>query len=497
MPSIHSTVAHSLGLLIGLAATSSQAADALPGTQACRLKGVETSVWCGVLQRPLDPAQPQGRQIDLHFAVLPARARNKQPDPVLFFAGGPGQSAIDLAGSVSGLMARLQNRRDIILIDQRGTGRSAPLKCADESPLRPMADMGSTDRQVEELRRCRLALEKLPHGDLRQYTTVMAMQDADAVRQKLGVRQVNIAGGSYGTRAALDYMRQFPQAVRRAVLDGVAPPDMVLPASFSPDSQAAFDAMLAACEAEPACQTRFPRLRADWRTLLASVPREIQVTHPMTNRLESFVMGRDMLLSLVRTPLYAPPLAAALPLAVTEAAAGRFQPLVGLALALGGQRSGNIATGMHFSVVCAEDVPRLARGATDGNRPGADFGQSFAQSYSRICADWPRGQVPPAFYTVPAAPAATLVLSGGADPATPPRHGQAVVQALGALARHVVVPQAGHGVMGIGCMRDVIYRFIDADSDQAALQVEADCAQQIPRPSAFLPVQAPAPGTQP
>ncbi len=470
---------------VWLAAGDVQAADVPPVIKPCRLAGVETAAICGVLQRPLDPSQPQGRQIDVHYALLPALARNKKPDPVLFFAGGPGQSAIGLAGSVSRLMARVTNRRDIILIDQRGTGRSAPLKCEDDDPTRPLADIEPA-RQQALLRSCRENLEKLPHGDLRFYTTTIAMQDADAVRQALGVRQVNVVGGSYGTRAGLEYMRQFPQAVRRAVLDGLAPPDMVLPASFSADSQAALDASIAACEAEAACAARFPRLRADWQALLASLPREVTVQHPLTARPETLTLTRETLLSLVRTPMYNPALASALPLALTEAAAGRFQPLFGLGMALGGSRQTALAMGMHLSVVCAEDYPRLAQ----GDAPARDFGSTFGDVYSRLCADWPRGSVPAAFYTLPPAKAPTLLLSGGADPATPPRHGERVAQALGPQARHVVVPQAGHGVMGIGCMRDVIFRFIDAPTDADALKLDAGCASSIPRPGAFLPIAA-------
>lgn len=477
------------GLLLLAAAPASRAADAPPGLKACRLSGVEHDAWCGVLKRPLDPAEPQGRQIDLHYAVLPALARNKKPDPVFFFAGGPGQSALGLAGSVSRLMARVSNRRDLVLIDQRGTGRSAPLQCDEESPTRPLAEAADPARQLAQMQACRTKLEKLPHGDLRMYTTTIAMQDADAVRQALGATQVNLVGGSYGTRAALEYVRQFPQAVRRVVIDGVAPPDMVLPASFSRDGQQALDAMLAACELDAACKARYPALRADWASLLRSLPRAVTVAHPVTGVPESFTLTRDMLMGMVRLPLYVPALASALPLAVTEGAQGRLAPLLGVAGAMAGRRSGALAAGMHYSVVCAEDLPRLAQ-ASDA--PGADFGRANAEQYARVCADWPRGQVPAAFYTLPPAPGATLLLSGGADPATPPRHGERVAKALGDKARHVVVPQAGHGVMGIGCMRDVVFRFIDAASDEAALKVDADCASAIPRPPAFIPVAVPA-----
>jgi len=140
---------------------------------------------------------------------------------------------------------------------------------------------------------------------------------------------------------------------------------------------------------------------------------------------------------------------------------------------------------MHLSVVCAEDVARLA---TSGDSPGADFGSEFARFYQRLCSGWPRGAVPTAFYTLGASASPVLLLSGGIDPATPPRHGERVARALGPMARHVVVANAGHGVLGIGCLRDVVYRFIDAVDDRDALAVEAGCAAGIPRLPVFRPV---------
>ena len=461
-----------------------QAAEQRPGLQPCRLKGVEHDAFCGVLKRPLDPARPAGPQIDVHYAVLPSLARNRKPDPVMLLAGGPGQSAMDLGGSVGRLLARLAYRRDIVLIDQRGTGRSASLACPELPPTAPLAPLADPARQLQRLQACQAQLQALPHGDLRHYATWVAMQDADAVRRALGVEQVNLVGGSYGTRAALEYMRQFPKSVRRAVLDGVAPPDMALPAAMSRDNQAAFDAVLAACQAEPACRQRHPALAEDWRRLLASLPREVTVAHPLTGLAEPVRFTREGVLGLVRSPLYAPVLASALPLAVAEAARGRFEALVGLAGALQRGGAASLSEGMHFSVVCAEDGPRLEQAA---DAPGADFGDTARALYRQVCATWPRGEVPAAFYQVPPATQATLVLSGGADPVTPPRHGERVVRALGAQARHGVVPQAGHGVMGLPCMRDVLFRFIDAQTDALALQVDATCAAAIPRPPAFRP----------
>ena len=451
----------------------------------CRLKGVTHEALCASVPRPLDPARPDGVQIDVHFAVLPALAQNKLPDPVFFFAGGPGQSAIELAGPVAAQMGRLNNRRDLVFVDQRGTGRSAPLRCeSDDTALRPLVEQLDAQRQIAQLASCRERLMRLPHGDLRRYTTPIAMADAEAVRSALGAPTINLVGASYGTRAALEYMRQFPRAVRRVVLDGVAPADMVLPASFSIDNQAALDGLFDWCAADADCNARHPQLRALWQAVLDGLPRQVQVANPLTGQTESVLLTRDEVLGMVRSPLYVPALAAALPAAITAASRGRFEAMAGLASALAGPGA-RLYTGMHFSVVCSEDVPRMGRGA---QAAGEQFGRAFARLYEQACASWPRAEVDPAFYEIPPAPAATWVLSGAADPATPPRHGERVAQALGTKARHTVVPNAGHGVMALPCVRDAVLRFIEALDDDAALKVDASCAATLPRPRVFVPL---------
>ena len=474
---------------LGMLAAGGVAAQGLSG---CRVPGIRNSVSCGVVQRALDPARPDGPKIDIHYVLAPAMARRKLPDPVFVLAGGPGQSATQIAPTMLAQLNRLNNRRDIVFVDQRGTGRSAPLECED--PQREaLADQADPQRQFRLLMQCKSALLKLPYirteSDLGFFTTTLAMQDLDAVRRQIGAERIDLIGASYGTRAGLEYLRAFPGAVRRAVLDGVAPPDMALPASYSTDGQAAFDALLAACEAEPACQRDHPTLRADWAALLKSLPKQVTAPHPLTGRDETFTLTREMLLAALRGPLYGPALAAALPAAISDAAQGRYEGVVGLG-AIGSSRKGaKLAMGMHFSVVCAEDVPRLADSA---DKPGPDFGIEFAAMYRRMCSAWPRGDVPAAFYGVGPSRAPVLLLSGGLDPATPPRHGERVARALGPMAQHVVVPNAGHGVMAIGCMRDVVYQFIDASDDKDAMAVDASCVKAIPRPPSFAPIALPS-----
>ena len=472
--------------LAGLGAASASAAGPLT---ECRVAGIRNSVMCGVVQRALDPAQPAGTQIDVHYVVVPAMARRKLPDPVFMLAGGPGQSAVGVAPQTMALFSRLNNRRDIVFVDQRGTGRSAPLDCPD-TRREPLAEQADAQRQLMQIEACRMALLKLPYikapADLGRFTTLLAMQDLDAVRQQLGAAQVNLVGVSYGTRAALEYQRQFPAQVRRSVLDAVAPPDMALPASFSTDGQAALDAWLAACESEPACAREHPRLRADWHALLQRLPQEVTAAHPLTGVPQHFALTRERVLGAVRSALYTPAVAAALPEAIGEAARGRLEPLLGLNALMASRKGGQLALGMHFSVVCAEDMPRMTQ-ATD--LPGADFRKDQAELYGKVCANWPRSSVPDAFYKVALAKSPALLFSGGLDPATPPRHGERMARALGPNAVHVVVANAGHGVMAIGCARDVIYRFIDA-TDDAAVAVDAGCLKAIPRAPVFQPISA-------
>jgi pimeloyl-ACP methyl ester carboxylesterase len=448
---------------------------------ACRLAGLDHDAQCGVLKRPLDPARPNGTQIDLHVAVIPALARQKLPDPIFFFAGGPGQSAIGLAGTVEHLASRLGARRDLVLIDQRGTGHSAPLQCDVPPPDESLARALDRARLVAGLDACRATLQKLPWGDLRFYTTAIAMADADAVRAALGAEQVDLLGISYGTRAALEYLRAYPRHVRRVVIDGVAPPDMALPESDDVDARSAMQALFRDCASEAACARAHPALAQRWQALLASLPKAVDAADPVTGQPRHFTLTPDALHGLVHSPLYTPALGAMLPHAIDEAAAGRFGPLLALSSSTGA-RPTDLSEGQHFSVVCAEDVPRMA--APSG--PASDQGASGL--YRAVCAHWPRGEVPPAFYTIPPSTVPVLLLSGGLDPVTPPRHAERVEKALGSKARAVVVANNGHNVTAIACMRDAVFHFINAATDAQAQAVDTGCAAKVPRPLAFQPL---------
>ncbi len=469
--------------LLGLA--SCRSSSDVAALEACRIPGVEREVKCGTVQMPEDPDSPSSRTIDVRFAVIPAVARNKQSDPIFVFAGGPGQAATRVARQVMPVLAELNARRDIVLIDQRGTGRSNPLECeVDESSL---ASALEPAQQIARLGPCLTALP----ADLRQYATWIAVRDFEAVRARLGTEQINLWGGSYGTRAALEYMRQYPERVRTAVLDGVAPPDMVLPISFAIDADVALKSLGEACTRDERCRTRYPDFDERISALLkrAESGIDIQVPHPLTGATESIRLDRKMLASLLRAPLYVPQLASVLPFALAEAGRGDFTALVALSAAISGGVNENFAVGMHFAVLCAEDVPRIDTAAA--TQAGATrFGSAFAELYQQACRLVPSRAVPSEFYSVASTRVPVLIFSGGLDPATPPRHGDSIAQRLGN-AKHIVAPNLGHGISAQGCAPKLVSRFV---RDASFESIDGECLARIPAPSFFSaidPVAAP------
>lgn len=454
--------------------------------EPCRLTGIDREVQCGRVSVAEDPDRPAGRQIEVHYAVVPALARVRALEPVFVFAGGPGQSARGVAGQLQPLFARLNARRDIVYVDQRGTGASAPLACPRAEPTASLAEALDARRAAERVRDC---LGRLAAGrDLRQYATWIAVRDIDAVRAEMGYARINLWGASYGTRAALEYLRQFPDRVRSVVLDGVAPADMALPASFAVDAQASLDALLKACDGDPDCRARYPAPGAAIGRLFARLDAggvAAAVPHPLTGRVEDVRLDRATFGSALRVPLYSPPLAVLLPYAIAEAAGGNLAPLLTVAASMTAGVADNFAEGMHFAVICAEDMPRVdaaARAAAAATR----FGDGFLRIYDEACAATPRREVPPEFYRLPLADVPVLLLSGGADPATPPRHAERVAQAL-PRATHVVAQNLAHGVSMHGCAPELIAAFVRRAD---ATGLDFDCLRKLPAATFFRPPTA-------
>lgn len=445
------------------------------GTKACRIPNFPQEVQCGQIERPLDPSQPNGKKIDIHYVVLPSQDRNKLPDAVFLLAGGPGQSAIGVAAFGDSMLGRLNRRRDLVFVDQRGTGKSAPLQCPS---LEKDDGMMEREQVIKKVNECKAELQKLPHGDLRFYTTSIAVQDLEAVRQAQNYGPINLVGVSYGTRVGLEYLRQYPQSVRRMVIDGVVPPELSL---LGADAKVALQGIFDDCKTNSRCSQAYPDLEGRWKHLLSSLPKQTQFTHPRLGTEVNMTVSRDDVIGMVFRGLYSPTMTSLLPYAITQADQGKFGPLANLSGGFNLPSGTSMSMGMHYSVWCSE-----------ANTKNPSFDQNdeiasvMAGNYARICADWPKGKVPAEFYSIPRSERPVLLLSGGIDPVTPTKNGEYVAKALGDKARHVFIANAGHGLIGQGCIREVVNNFFVAKSDQDAIKLDASCVTQIPRPTVWL-----------
>ncbi len=450
----------------------------------CHVEGLDASALCGTLEVPLDHADPEDARIGLRVAVVPAR-REPRPDPVFLLAGGPGQGAVNAYAPVLSLLRELNRDRDIVLVDQRGTGESAPLRCErDDDDLRKLLD---PTPDPERTLACRSRYEGLEH-----YLTPTAMDDLDLVRASLGYPQINLIGGSYGTRAALVYARQHPEHVRTMVLDGVAPVDMAIPQSFAADAQASFDRLVAACKRHPACAERFADPAADLDAILdrlAREPAEVVVPHPRTAVPTELTLSRDAVALGVRGLLYAPTVAGLLPLALAKARDGDYAPLVTQMALVGDSMAETMSEGLTMSVLCAEDVPFVDREAARADTTTTFVGAAVVETMSASCETWGVDPIDDAYREPVASDVPTLLLSGELDPVTPPRWAARAARTL-SRSREVVVPGAGHGTITIPCVTGMVTRFVDAADPEV---VDAACLDRLGPPPFVIDPSGPTP----
>ena len=476
------------GALLGCARASADAPPKKLKLEPCRPKGFGREASCGRLQVFEDRRARQGRRIDLRVVVLPALARDAQPDPVFLLAGGPGQAASEAFAPLLPALAGLRRSRDLVFVDQRGTGGSNKLQCELTAKDAGLKARFEARLDPARLIACRDGLQ----ADPRLYTTAIAMDDLDDVRAALGYARINLWGGSYGTRAALVYARQHPDRVRSLVLDGVAPLSLRLPLFFARDAQRSLELTLSQCAADLDCHARFPDVKVRFEALLAKLeaqPAQVRIEDPLTGAPTDLTITRRRFVDVLRGLLYAPELTALLPLTVDRAAQGDFRSFVAQADQAAASAQGQIAVGMLLSVICAEDAPFIAPEELERLAAGSFLGPHHAQEYLAACKGWPRGEVAAAFREPIRSAAPTLLLSGELDPVTPPSWAEEARKTL-PNSVHVVAPGVGHGVTSIGCFPEVVQKFIEAGSANA---VDASCAKGLKRPPFFLSFAGPQP----
>ena len=417
---------------------------------------------CARFEVPEDRSHPDGRKIQLNIAWLaPSGSGEKLPDPVFFIAGGPGQSAVDTYPGLDPVFKEVRKQRNVILIDQRGTGHSNLLSCTLDDDDAATANITPAALQAmaqAEATRCAAALGR--KADLRFYTTTDAVADLDAVRAALGVAQVNLVGISYGTRVAQQYAMRHPAQTRSIVLDSVVPNTLGLGNIFARNLDDALTLQFALCSKDPVCKGKLGDPRAELDTLLTTLraaPVTVAYRDATSGEPRQGTLTADAVAGLVRMYAYMPLASGLLPKLIHEANAGHYEGLMALTKMMRGEMKDAMAMGMQMSVTCSEDADSMVARAEDA---GTVLGNSLPTSVAAMCQVWPKGQVPADFHHALASPVPALLMEGEFDPVTPPRYGQEVVKTL-PNGRLFVLKGQGHNVIGAGCMPKLFAQFIE------------------------------------
>jgi pimeloyl-ACP methyl ester carboxylesterase len=475
-------VKHCLRAVV-LAALFSGCAIAVPDErftlQPCEVPNVEGPARCGRYEVYEDRSARSGRRISLNVVVVPALGAAPAADPVFWLEGGPGGAAVQSAAVVSGRYLRaLRQDRDLVFVDQRGTGKSNPLDCDDigDDPANLEAFFGPL-LPPALIRACREKLEKI--ANLKLYTTPIAMDDLDDVRAALGYKTINLAGASYGTIAAQVYMRQHPERVRAAFLAGVATPGFKLPLPFARAAQHALDLLFEDCAADEECRAAFPRVREEFAAVLARFdrgPLAVKVIDPVTQQTREVRLERESYVERLRLMLYSTHAARFVPAVVHRAFLGDFVPFQAMAVRFN-LGSGALSRGMYLTVTCAEAAPFITELEIAAETRGTFLGERRVRAHLGACREWVRADVPWKFTDALTSDSPVVLLSGELDGATPPWFAEAAMRGL-PNGRQITARYAGHQIDG-PCVWDIISSFIRSASVQSP---DVSCVAALRRP---------------
>ena len=434
---------------------------------------------CGELLVKENPNDINSREISLNILRLPAISPVPKKDPLFLIQGGPGGSSVDMAAMLHAAFSDVRKNRDLIFVDQRGTGKSNPMSCEHLSEAEQLLPEAAQEEKA-------LALLKICATKYQEqvafYTTPYAALDLDSVRNALGYEKINVWGVSYGTRVALEYMRKFPAHARVAILDGVAPVQIGLPKYFQEDALSALQAVNKECNAQAQCENLYGNIieKATQVTQrlaaaqTAGMPISIQFEHPRHQQITMLVLTPKSFSSLIFMSLYSRDLTILLPHAIADAERGDYRLVASLS-ALAGEQSSftGISEGMRYSVVCNEDAHFIS--TNDITNSQAFFGMNILKDFANNCAVWPKATLPESYFEVIKSDVPTLLLSGHHDPVTPLRWAQMVAKNL-THSLVVEAPGGNHSISLEGCVPKIIEQFIERGTTK---DINSDCVKRI------------------
>jgi pimeloyl-ACP methyl ester carboxylesterase len=437
----------------------------------CRRPDLGGGARCGTLSVPEDPADPHGRTIPLNIVVLPASDEVRRSDAILYLVGGPGLGATESATTFFRELSSLREVRDVVLVDQRGTGKSNPLHCS----MPPEELLGAILAGRYEPSTIEACLDGLD-ADPTFYTSTETVQDLDEVRSTLGYDQFNLVGVSYGSRLALGYLQRYPTRVRTVALRGVSSPAGNLLSVIGAASEQVLSRLFAHCSGDPECSSSFPKLERAFREVLSRLeeePLELEVERPNGESVK-LTITRDLFAGVVRYALYSDLSTRLVPQLIVDAVEGR-RDLLAKALAeyLGPGLASSLSLGSYLSIVCAEDMPFFERPPeTAGDEPFF-FTSSIVDNHEAVCGRWPHRDAPADFKSPVRSAAPVLLMSGSEDPATSAEAANEISELLED-SRHLVTPGLGHFPMWTDCFVRNVALLVDSGVTGA---LDESCAE--------------------
>jgi pimeloyl-ACP methyl ester carboxylesterase len=432
----------------------------------------QPTLQCAKLVVPENWDKPTGRNFALNIVVIPAAGPITQP-PLYDFPGGPGIA--ETGGADFWLTAGSMYRahRDIVLIDQRGTGGSHPLNCA-----LPFADLSRGTMPTDAVEQCRAKLSE--DADLSQYSTDAAVRDVEAVRAALHHERIDVSGLSYGTRYAQAYALDHPERVHAMALLGTVPPDMRLPQEFADDAQRVVNRLLDECAHDAACNKAFPLLRREWNALT----RRVRGT---TAQLGGRTINPGGFWEAFRGRLVTTDNQRQVPWLIHALAGSRPEPALAL---LHSDDSPSFANGLFLSVECPEDTLHLSAAELQHNGAHTFLGNYRVQQQYAACKTWGVPARESAYRKTKSLPVPTLFVVGEMDYVTPP---EATARARRGWPNSQVIriPDLGHFPSGLDhmeCMDQIIAAFFEAGT---AKGLDTSCLRTMHAPGFYTGADAP------
>lgn len=449
----------------------------------CRVEGVKEELRCGVYNVFENRQTRKGRMLPLKIVLIPARHPHPEQGPIFFMAGGPGETATDLAAFL--LESGDAENHDVVIVDERGTGDGHRLDCPS-----PFADdnlegylNGPFDPAAA--RACRDELGR--RYDLSQYTTPNFADDIDEVREAMGYDRINIAAGSFGTYAAHIYMRRHGENVRSAYLTSLVTLSNRVPLYHARGAQQGLEQLFKDCDEDAACHAAYPRLREDFAAVLNKVrerPVATSVRHPVSGAPTEIRLTERAFADAVRVMMYRSNRAREVPFLVAQAVAGDFSPFAEAAVRASRDIYSGARMGLHYAITCNEFVRRIRPEDVEPATRGSFLGSWRVRDQMAACKEWPKTDLPADHFEPFQSEVPAVLVSGATDPASPPNWGDEVKSSM-PNAIHLVVPGGGHTLEN-GCIRSIKQELFRTG---ATKELDASCVAKVPPEPFKLPTK--------